>query len=572
MGGGGRHAGRAVARGVAGTPRPVPSRVARAAGSAGGWARRALLRPRRPAAEPPLLAHGLGRTARPWLVALAFTVVWVWLPGLGAGAWVDEVDEAVLGWSDGRFAALREGVPVLSASRVFRAGGWLVVAALALTRQWRRLAVFVGVVQLALLTTMAETLAHPRPYGAAYLARVGGDALPSWPVAGLAVLTVATPYAVIPSGRLRRRALGVSAGAVVLFAVARVALGYDRTSAALVGAVFGASLAVVGFDVLAPDDVFPVRASWTPAHLDIDARRGAIARALMEQAGLRLTDLRPFNLAGSAGSTPMLLTLAEPGPPRLFAKLYSTAHLRSDRAFKLLRAIRYGALEDEAPFANVRSLVQHEDYLLRVLRDAGVRVPGPLGVVEVVPEREYMVVTEFVADATELGDATVDDFVMDDALAQVRTMWRAGVAHRDVKPSNVLVRDGRVWFIDVGFGEVRPSRWRRSVDLANTMLVLALRSDARRVLDRALLRFGVADVAAAFAATHAVTIPSQLRAMLRDDGRDLLAEFRALLPPAPRVRVQRWTPRRLAITATTALTLAAGAGLGWVNLHATGWL
>ena len=53
-------------------------------------------------------------------------------------------------------------------------------------------------------------------------------------------------------------------------------------------------------------------------------------------------------------------------------------------------------------------------------------------------------------------------------------MWAAGVAHRDIKPSNVLVQGERVYLVDVSFGEIRPSRWRQSVDLANMMLTLAL--------------------------------------------------------------------------------------------------
>ena len=75
----------------------------------------------------------------------------------------------------------------------------------------------------------------------------------------------------------------------------------------------------------------------------------------------------------------------------------------------------------------------------------------------------------------------MDDAVIDDALARRPAPVGRGLAHRDVKPANVLVRDGRVLLIDVAFlgGPALP--WRQAVDLANMMLVLALQSDARPV-------------------------------------------------------------------------------------------
>ena len=71
--------------------------------------------------------------------------------------------------------------------------------------------------------------------------------------------------------------------------------------------------------------------------------------------------------------------------------------------------------------------------------------------------------------------------IIDQGLAVVRRMWDVGLAHRDIKPANLLVRDGRLLLIDAAFAEVRPSPWRQAVDLANMMLVLALRTDAERV-------------------------------------------------------------------------------------------
>ena len=62
----------------------------------------------------------------------------------------------------------------------------------------------------------------------------------------------------------------------------------------------------------------------------------------------------------------------------------------ADRWYKLGRTILYGRLEDETPFQSVRRLVQYEDYALRVMRDAGVPTAAPFGIVQLTPEREYL--------------------------------------------------------------------------------------------------------------------------------------------------------------------------------------
>jgi hypothetical protein len=62
-------------------------------------------------------------------------------------------------------------------------------------------------------------------------------------------------------------------------------------------------------------------------------------------------------------------------------------------------------------------------------------VPSPYGVVEITPEREYLLVTEFLDGARELGEAEVDDDLIDQGLRIVRRLWEAGLAHRDIKPA-----------------------------------------------------------------------------------------------------------------------------------------
>ncbi len=213
------------------------------------------------------------------------------------------------------------------------------------------------------------------------------------------------------------------------------------------------------------------------------------------------------------------------------------------------RTLLYGRLEDEKAFNTVRRLVQYEDYVLRLLYSAGLQVPRPYGIVEITPEREYLVVMEFFDGAREIGEADIDDAIIDQGLLAVRRMWEAGLAHRDIKPANLLVRDGRLLVIDSAFAQVRPSPWRQAVDLANMMLVLALRTDAPRVLARARTYFEDSEIAEAFAATRGLTMPSQLRHMLRAQGRDLHQEFIALLPyRLPTVKIQRWSLRRVTLT------------------------
>jgi tRNA A-37 threonylcarbamoyl transferase component Bud32 len=204
----------------------------------------------------------------------------------------------------------------------------------------------------------------------------------------------------------------------------------------------------------------------------------------------------------------------------------------------------------------VRRLVQQEDYALSLMHRAGLPSPTPYGFVELTPEREYLLVTEFFDGAVELGEAEVDEHVIDEGLGIVRKLWDAGLAHRDIKPANLLVRDGHLLLIDVAFAEARPSPWRQAVDLANMMLCLALRSDPDRVFRRARREFSVEEITEGFAAARGLALPSQLRRLMRAQGRDLHAEFVRLLPRPPRpVSVQRWTARRLVLLAASLAVL-----------------
>jgi hypothetical protein len=99
------------------------------------------------------------------------------------------------------------------------------------------------------------------------------------------------------------------------------------------------------------------------------------------------------------------------------------------------------------------------------------------------------------------------------------------------------------------------------------MLCLALRSDPKLVYERALRLFTVEEVTEAFAATRGLTMPSQLRNLMREKGRDVHAEFLELLPERPRpISIQRWSIRRIGLAVVTLLLAIAVLGIGWGRL------
>jgi tRNA A-37 threonylcarbamoyl transferase component Bud32 len=450
-------------------------------------------------------------------------------------------------------------VHVLGSRWTIRALFWSTVVALVVLRRFRHLFVFLGatLTVTALTGLFAYLFGFPRPLGVVILGDWSGYAHPSRSVAALTAVLMGMLYSLAPEGRLRRLGKPVIAALVTAYSVALIYLGVNTPSDVLIAAVIGVTIPLVAFRMITPNEVFPVTYHrGSSAHLDIGGRRGqAIHRALEDQLGVQVAEIKPFGLSGSAGSTPMRVRVKGEPETWLFAKLYAGSHLRSDRWYKLGRTLLYGRLEDEKPFNTVRRLVQQEDYALRLMHGAGVRSPEPFGIVEITPEREYLVVTEFFDDAQEIGDLDqVDDGIIDDGLRIIRHLWDAGLAHRDIKPANLLVRDGRVHLIDVFFAEVRPSPWRQAVDLANMMLVLATRSSCEQVYRRARLQFNDDEIAEAFAATSGITMPSQLRKTMRDQGRDLHAEFLRLLPQwPPPIAIQRWSIRRVGLMIGVAL-------------------
>src|SRR6266508_1802932 len=531
-------------------------------------------RRRRPTGAPPPLPYRLQTSGVGWLVAAVVLVgleLAVFGRGLrGAAVAVTVADDAVVRWLGGLHApgleALWQGLANVGSWWTLMVLWIGLVLALVVLRRWRHLIVWLVAWQLGGLVTDAvvgRTAQRARPFGVDLRTSWGGWAMPSLQITVMTAILMAVLYTLVPEGRWRNTGKWVAAGLVALVGVARVALGTDAPTDVLVGVGIGVAIPLLAFRRFAPSEVFPVTYQrGRSAHLDIGGARGAaIRRGLQDQLGLLVEEIKPFRLAGSGGSTPLRITVKGEPPTYLFAKLYALGHLRADRWYKLGRELLYGRLEDEKPFNSVRRLVQQEDYALSLMQRAGLPSPTPYGFVELTPDREYLLVTEFFDGAVELGEASVDDQVIDDGLSIIRRLWDAGLAHRDIKPANLLVRDGRLLLIDVAFVEARPTPWRQAVDLANMMLCLALRSSPEQVYRRALRQFSVDEITEGFAVVRGLALPSQLRRMLREKGRDLHAEFTRLLPTPPQpIRMQRWSARRIGLGALVVVLLVVVVG------------
>lgn len=519
-------------------------------------------RRRRPSGEKPPLPRSLQRSGLFWLIAgMLLLALWISLFAFPATAdfWnnVDQqINEAFVAMRTSAMTPIMEALHALGSLWFIRPLRWAILIVLAVYRRWRALigVIIAFIVVDTLQRFLAESIARPRPF----VVTIGdwtGYSHPSKPVALLAVTVVVAGFALIPRSKWRTWWFAGTAVLVGLLAFALLYLGTDHLSDVAVGWIIGPVVGVLVFRFFAPESIFPVQYHrGRAAHLDVTGARAlAIKTAITEQIGLPVLDIEPFGLEGSGGSTPLRIKYQEDPDRYVFAKLYARNHLRADRWYKIARTILYGSLEDEVKFESVRRLVEYEDYILLKLQQAELPSPEPFGFAEITPEREYIIVTEFLDGAKEMGDTEVNDEIIDSGLLAVRKLWDAGLAHRDIKPANVLVRDHQVVLIDPAFATVRPSPWRQAIDLANMMIILALRSSPDHVYERTLQFFSTDDIAEAFAATRGVTIPSQSRSSLalikRNEGVDIVQRFQELSPHREPISLQRWSWRRVWLTA-----------------------
>ena len=231
------------------------------------------------------------------------------------------------------------------------------------------------------------TAARPRPYSVTAIGDWEGFSSPSQPVLGLTGILIGFIYLLVVPGRPRWYAKLAIVAILALVSLNRIYLGVDHPTDLAFAIILGVAVPVALFRAFTPSDVFPVRYGrhGKSAHLDVSGARGeAIRRAVQEQLGFVIIEMKLVGLEASGGSTPLKLRVTGRAGRRAVGVREAVREepcTCGARWYKLGRTMLYGRLSDETPFKTVRRFVEYEDYTLRLLGGYGLPTPTALGIV-----------------------------------------------------------------------------------------------------------------------------------------------------------------------------------------------
>ena len=340
--------------------RPVSAAASPALVGAGEVGRSS--RRRRPSGRPPPLSHPLQTTGIGWLIGfvLAVGLSLVIFTGelRGPAVAVTVVDDAVVRWLAGL-----DGPGLSATMKVLAVPGswpaitvlvWGLLLALIVLRRLRHLLVVVAAWTLQgflIQYVLGPMLRRPRPFGVVFRTDWYTWALPSEPMAALAVTLVGILYALVPEGRWRHAANGRPWWRWRWSPFAHEPRGGGARRCGRGCGHRGddcvARLSVVHPERGVPGDLpagagRPLGYRWRPRRGD---PRGTTRSTRVGRRGGRTVRL------GRVGGVDAAAHQTASGPSVwLFGKLYARSHLRADRWYKLGRELLYGRLEDEKPF------------------------------------------------------------------------------------------------------------------------------------------------------------------------------------------------------------------------------
>lgn len=386
-----------------------------------------------------------------------------------------------------------------------------VAATLALVFLHRRLAIkmLAGGVTVWWLTKLAKLFVdRDRPFYilSGVVERASNSGILGFPSGHAAVAallaTVASPY-------LKKSWSRVAWGAALTVALSRMYVGahlpLDVLAGLSLGWFFGSLLNIV----------FGTPAKTWP--------RKAISRTLKE-AGLPLVGLSRAAV-DARGSTP-LFAKTKTGQD-IFIKLVDTEQRNADILFKLWRYLTLRGVEDEAPFANAKHLVEHEAYIAIQVAQADVRTPEVL-VAAPVSSQAAVLVTRRLHGAV-LGGYTgrVDEKLLRRIWREVKKLHEGRIAHRDLRAANVFVdKKEQPWMIDFSFAQAAATDTQLTLDIVELLASLSMVAGPKKTTRAAVRIMGRGEIKKTLPYLQPLALTSVTRKLLKSRP-DMLAELSA---------------------------------------------
>jgi uncharacterized protein (TIRG00374 family) len=218
--------------------------------------------------------------------------------------------------------------------------------------------------------------------------------------------------------------------------------------------------------------------------------QGAEIAEAMARSGVPLRELSLADV-DARGSMPYFAVAADGSP--LFLKVLGQEERSADLLYRAYRYLRLRDVGDERPFQSTRREVEHEALLAMKAASDGIRTPALVAISDVGTDSSLLSFKRIEGDSLDRiePDAFTDEVALG-IWSQVAELRRHRIAHRNLKPSNVVLgSDGRPWLIDFGFAELSASDQLLAGDVAELLASMTLSIGPQRAVSAAVDALGV---------------------------------------------------------------------------------
>jgi len=202
---------------------------------------------------------------------------------------------------------------------------------------------------------------------------------------------------------------------------------------------------------------------------------------------------------------------------RLFVKVLGREERHADLLYRAYRFLHLRGVDDVRRPATLRQAVEHQALVAVMAERAGVRVPRVERVVEC-GDGSAMLVMDLVDGRS--FDRVPPEYLTDEVLqrlwAEAHALHRAGIAHRSLRSTNVMLDGGgSPWIVDFSFSEVAATPRQIALDVAELLASLAVLVGPERAVAAAVAVVGPRGVAPAVPLLQPLALSAATRTAAR---------------------------------------------------------